>query len=971
MAKVFWRNYGDSLQYIKRIFLTAFLSLACLASGAFAQAPQEAIAVTKEIDSIRLERNLKIEKGRSDRVQMSLPPGSDGISRRIEVKSKSGNQQAIWALLTLANNTDEQIDRLLVAPHYKLINSGLLSPDLGNRRIIDITPSQGFKPEKQSAIDNDVWQVTLDPGSSVTLIIELADSRIPEMTLWKPDSYKDRENAFTLYKGIVIGIAGLLALFLTTLFVVKGSLMFPAAALLAWAVLGYIGLDFGFWSRLLSIQPERVGLFRAAGESILAATLAVFLFAYLNLNRWHVRYSHLTAIWIGLMVGLTTVAFFIDPGLAASISRFALGTIALVGFGIVIYMSLHKYDRAVMIFPTWFLIVIWVIAMGLTVGGRILNDIAAPSLLGGLVLLIMLIGFTVTQHAFAGGALAQGILSDSERKALAQTGSGDYVWDWDVNTDYIYISPEIEHDLGLKKGQASGSTAHFLGLVKAEDRDKTRLALDTLLEHRRGRLHLEFRLRTPDNDMAWMSLRARPVIGVDGEVMRVTGTILDISESKIAEDRLTTDAVRDSLTALPNRILFMDRLKTALTLAKTDENIRPTVIVLDLDNFRKVNEAIGHNAADTLLLTLSRRLSRMLKPMDSLARVGGDEFALIILSEHEPQRITAFADLLRRALRAPIPYGDKEIFLTGSIGLALIDVNHNTAEDILKDAEFAAFYAKKQGGDRIQVFKPSMRAQRSDRLIQESDLRSALENHTIRLNYLPIVRLSDRTLAGFEVIPRWDHPVYGRLPLSEFMPLAETSGLILDLGLYLLEHSTAQLNYWQREAPTQPPIFINLNFSSNKLLKNEILPDIQAIMKRHPLIPDTLRLEFSEGFVMENPEHAAIMLAKLKQMKFGLALSEFGTGFSSLNYMQRLVIDQIKIHPSMIRSHDGKDRSPLVRSVLTMTHDLGLSAVISGIESENDIIYMSQLGCEFAQGQAFGDSLSPEEANHFLMDNKG
>jgi diguanylate cyclase (GGDEF)-like protein len=392
------------------------------------------------------------------------------------------------------------------------------------------------------------------------------------------------------------------------------------------------------------------------------------------------------------------------------------------------------------------------------------------------------------------------------------------------------------------------------------------------------------------------------------------------------------------------------------------------VIVISLDNFRKVNEAIGHNAADTLLLTLSRRFSRMLKPTDSLARVGGDEFALIIMSEREPQRITAFVDLLRRALRAPIPYGDKEIFLTASIGMSLVDINLNNAEEVLKDAEFASFYAKKQGGDRIQVFKPSMRAQRNDRLINEADLRSALENHTIRLSFIPIVRLSDRTLAGFEVTPRWEHPFYGRLPPSEFMALAEETGLMLDLGLYLLEHSAAQLHYWQREAPTNPPIFLNLNFSSKHLFKQDIIQDIGAVLKRHSLIVDTLHLEFSENFIMENPEYAAQMFSKIKSLNLGVIFSEFGTGYSSLDYMQRFAIDQIKIHPSLLRGKNGQQRSPIIRSIITLAHDLGLTLNVAGMENESDIIYMAQSGCEFAQGQAFGESLTPEEANHFLID---
>src|SRR6185437_6837675 len=423
-----------------------------------------------------------------------------------------------------------------------------------------ITPSTGDRPVRQDSATADVFRITLDPGSVVTFVVELRTDKLPQVYLWEPDAYKDKVNSFTLYYGIVIGIAGLLALFLTILFVVKGSVMFPAAAALGWSVLVYIGVDFGFWGKVFDIAAERI--WRASGEAILAATLLVFLFAYLNLNRWHVRYAHITIGWLVFLGALVAVAMF-DPAVASGIARLSLLLVAIAGFSLVIFLATHGFDRAVLLIPTWFLLLVWVVAAGLTVSGIVSNDIVAPALLGGLVLIVMLIGFTVMQHAFAGG-ISHGIVSDVERRALALTGAGDMIWDWDVSADKVFTSPETEAALGLKRGSLEGAASRWLEVLHPLDRDRFRAALDSVLEQRRGRLMQDFRLRTSEGNYLWFALKARPVVGSDGEVVRLVGTLTDVTEFKTAEERLLHDAVHDNLTGLPNRQLFIDRLEAVL-----------------------------------------------------------------------------------------------------------------------------------------------------------------------------------------------------------------------------------------------------------------------------------------------------------------------------------------------------------------------------------------------------------------------
>ncbi|MEA2902898.1 MAG: hypothetical protein QOI12_285 [Alphaproteobacteria bacterium] len=719
---------------------------------------------------------------------------------------------------------------------------------------------------------------------------------------------------------------------------------------------------------MFDLSPQTERIWRASGEAILAATLVVFLFAYLNLNRWHVRYAHITAGWLVFLGALAAIAVF-NPSIASGVARMSLALVALGGLGLVVYLATHSFDRAVLLIPTWLLLVAWVFAASLAVTGIVTNDIVAPALLGGLVLIVMLIGFTVMQHAFAGG-VAVAIVSDIERRALALTGAGDMIWDWDVPNDKVFTSPETETLLGLRRGALAGSAADWLELLHPLDRDRFRASLDGVLDQRRGRLFLEFRLRTPDGHYMWFALKARPVVGSDGEVVRLVGTLTDVTEFKTAEERLLHDAVHDNLTGLPNRELFLDRLEAALSFAKADSTIRPTVMVIDLDRFKQVNDSVGIAVGDSILLTLARRLGRLLKPQDTLARLSGDQFALILLSEKDSERIIAFSETLRRALRAPITFNDREIFLTASMGLALGDGQASRTDDVLKDAELAMYHAKRIGGDRIELFKPSMRARKTDRLTLESELRRALEREEITILYQPIVRLEDRSVAGFEALARWDHPKMGRMSPADFIAIAEEIGLIVDLGLFVLERTARQLGAWQRTARNREPVFASVNVSSRQLLRQDLIHDLRTVIARSGLVRGTLKLELTESLVMENPEHAAQMLTRIKELGAGLALDDFGTGHSSLSYLQRFPFDTIKIDQSFVRASSKGTRPVLLRSIIALAHDLGMEVVAEGAETDSDAVELSQLGCEYAQGFVFGEPMSAEEAQKLLATNR-
>ena len=952
--------------FVQRV-LTWLVALAAVAIVATMPARAlDAVRVTTDHDAIDLLPAIETHKSDEDRLTVQTAPGADGIVRRIEVQATEPGSRASWIVFALKNDTPDHLERLLVAPRFRLIDSGLIWPDLGSPRIEAVTVSQGPRPEREESGDADVFLIQLPPGAVITFIAELKTPRLPQLTLWDPEAYKDKVNSLTLYRGIVVGIAALLAMFLTVVVAVRGSLIFPAAAALAWAVLVYLGIDFGLFGKFLAVRPDSERLYRAGAETVLAGTLLVFLFAYLNLNRWHVRYSVLGGIWLvflGLLLGLT----IINAPVAAGVARISIAVVAVVGLILVVYLSFHGYDRAVMLVPTWTLLVVWCTAVALVIGGQLQSEFAPPALLGGLVLIVMLIGFTVMQNAFSTGIIARGAVTDAERKALALTGADDLIFDWDVLEDHIYVSAEFEQHLGLPRGTLDGPASAWVDVIHQSDRDRYRTLLEAVLEQRRGRINQDFRLRTQDAQTVWYKLKARPVVDNNGEVVRVVGTLTDVTDARTAEERLLRDAVHDNLTGLPNRKLFVERLEAALIFSRSDNAIRPSVFSIDLDRFKQVNVSLGPTAADTILLTVARRLSRLMKPGDMLGRLSGDGFAVILVSEQDRDRVLALADLMRRAISAVMIYDGREIVVPATIGVVFPeDTQDGDREAILRCAELAVAHGKRAGGDRVEIYRQGMQSDRVDKLAIGTELRRALERNEIRVLFQPIVRLEDRTIAGFEALVRWDHPRLGRLPPGDFIPIAEETGLIHDLGLFVMERTARELHLWQQTLVVEPPIFASVNISSRQLLRHDLLQDVKGILLRHPVLRGSLKLELTESLIMENPEYAAQMMLRLREIGAGLALDDFGTGYSSLAYLQRFTFDTLKIDQSFVRHTGNGNRPVILRSIIALAHDLKMQVVAEGAETEADTVELSQLGCEYAQGFAFGQPMTIDQARKLI-----
>ncbi|MCB1385761.1 MAG: EAL domain-containing protein [Nitratireductor sp.] len=949
---------------LQQICASLIILLAILCGLGTAARAVEPVSITKDVTALDISRTGTWYRDVDGSLKISTAPDRDGIVRRVEISPKNPGGTSNWYVFALANDSSEQIDRLIVAPHYRLVGAGLIWPDLDSERIAAITPSEGFSLEAVDDREADVFLITLNPGSVITLIAEMKTPDFPALVLWELNAYKDAVNSLTLYRGIVLGISGLLAVFLTILVLVKGTAIFPATAALAWGVLAYVCVDFGFWDRVVAISQTSEPFWRAGTEVFLAFAFLLFVHSYLRLNRWSRKFTYVVTGWLLGLSALAGVVLF-DPQMASGLARCSFAATVAATSIIILLLTARRDDRAIMLVPTWLLTIAWLFGAWLTVTGKISNDIIQPALGGGLVLIVLLLGFTIMQNAFSGGVLAQGLVSNSERQSLALIGAGDILWDWDVLRDSVSTGSRLGETLGIRQKDIDGNLQKMRNLIHPNDRERFQATLDSILEHKRGQISQTFRITSADGHYNWFRLKARPMLDVQSNVIRCIGTMTDITDAKKAELRLLQDAVRDNLTGLENHELLINRLDMVIAMARNGVALRPSILHVNIDRFREINRQIGFNAGDTLLLTAARRLAKLLNPGDTVARIGGDQFAILLLSETQPDRIATFADNVRKTLKAPVTFADETLQLTASIGISTWTKDREDAETMMRDAELAMLHAKRLGGNRIEPFRPAFRTDKETSIVLEQDLKSALQTGAIDVQYQPIVQLSDNSTAGFEALVRWNHPKLGQVSPIDFIPAAERCGMIHELGTYVLARAIADFKRLHDDHPDHRP-YVSVNVSSRELLQEDFFGSIAEVLKETGFAPEYLKLEITETMMMENPEHSRQVLSRLRNLGVGLSIDDFGTGYSSLSYLTRFPFDTLKIDSSFIRVKNRKERTIVLRSIIAMAHGLDQTLVAEGVESATDVDELRELGCEFAQGYYFGAAVSATEVEGMI-----
>ena len=442
---------------------------------------------------------------------------------------------------------------------------------------------------------------------------------------------------------------------------------------------------------------------------------------------------------------------------------------------------------------------------------------------------------------------------------------------------------------------------------------------------------------------------------------------IELTERKRAEKLLAHTALHDSLTDLPNRVLFMDRLSQAMQRAKRRKGYKYAVLFLDLDRFKVVNDSLGHKIGDQLLIESSTRLAACLRGEDTVARFGGDEFVVLLEDIQDPGDAIRVAERIQNDLSIPYDLNGYRVIVFVSTGIVFGNPTYVLPDDIVRDADIAMYRSKGKGLGRYEIFDPSMLDRVMTRLELETDLRKALDNQEFVVHYQPILEMKTNQIIGFEALVRWQHPVKGLIPPAEFIPTAEETGLIIPLGYWVLDEACRQLHAWHSQYPADPPLTMNVNLSTRQCAQPDLIKKISTILKKNELDPRFLKLELTESLIIDESGSTATMLSDLRDMGIQVQIDDFGTGYSSLSYLHTLPVDTLKIDRSFIsRLGLNSNNTEIVQTILSLAHSLGMKVIAEGVETNEQLSSLKDMNCEFVQGFLFAKPVNGVEAGALL-----
>ncbi len=554
-------------------------------------------------------------------------------------------------------------------------------------------------------------------------------------------------------------------------------------------------------------------------------------------------------------------------------------------------------------------------------------------------------------------ARTEAALRDSEeRYALAMEGSNDGLWDWRVPTRTLHLSPRWKRILGFEPDELPDTDVAWFGLVHPDDREKVVTDFERHVRDAQSP-HFENEHRLQHRDGSWRHVLARgkAVRDAQGRATRVVGSLTDITLAKS----------RDSLTGLPNRVLFLDRLEHSFHRAARDATYRFSVLFVDLDRFKNINDSLGHDAGDELLVAIARRLERCVRLVDTVARMGGDEFVVLLDESREPDGATRVATRIIEELARPFVIGEHELFTGASVGIAMSSAHYKTPGELLRDADTAMYRAKAEGRSRFVIFDAAMHARAMHVLSVESGLRQALERDELEVFYQPVVALDSRKPVGFEALVRWRHPERGLMAPAEFIPVAEDSSLIVLVDLHVLKTAALQLHEWREQFALD--LSISVNASRRHFSRAEYAAQVQLAIAEARLPPRALRVEVTESVTMDLPQAAKLQLEQLHSFGVQLYVDDFGVGYSSLSMLHTYPFSGIKLDRSFVSGLDGPGRTTeIVRAIFAIAQALKLEVVAEGVETEAQHHALFALGCTRAQGYLYGAPMPRDEAAQWL-----
>jgi len=560
------------------------------------------------------------------------------------------------------------------------------------------------------------------------------------------------------------------------------------------------------------------------------------------------------------------------------------------------------------------------------------------------------------------------IRAGSERHEFAAQGAGDGLFEWSLDSKHMYYSGAFATLLGYAPEELGDTADEGFARVHRDDLAALRGDIDDHLAGKTARFENEHRMRRKDGSWLWVLARGSAARDGEGRAVRLAGWITDIHDRKRSQDQLRHHAFHDPLTGLPNRALFMDRLSHALARARRNDSHHFAIVLLDLDRFKLVNDSLGHVAGDELLVSVGQRLESCLRPGDTVARLGGDEFMLLLEDVRDAEDAHTVAERIQRALSLPLPLGGHDVIASASIGIAVGDGSISEPHELLRDADTAMYEAKSRGSGQLVSFDARMHDRAVERLKLESALRSAITRGELSVYYQPIFDLKSREILGFEALARWRHPTLGYIAPVRFIPLAEETGLIAEIGAWVLTEAATHARRLQQLFPERAPLSMHVNMSVRQMQQDPGLLDrVDAALAATQLPPELLTVEITESVIMEDSEKGERLLGALRKRGIRICMDDFGTGYSSLSYLHRFRVDSLKIDISFVRNlTEPHGRAEIVRTILTLAKTLGLAVVAEGIETREQLARLIELGCVEGQGFLFSPPVDASTTESLL-----
>ena len=859
------------------------------------------------------------------------------------LKAQGPGPTYYWSLFSFHNTTDQPLNFSLVLAPQRFAGSGLLPAKNAGQSALgaELTKgSTGVVLDVDGAVKS--FSFSVASKETVNIAVESLDATL-NATLMQRTAWQTSRSEIAFFQGLILGISLIVMLGILACYSFRPNRAILAGWAFSLVAFLFIVFDTGFGAGLWS--GLSAGMMRVIIESAMAGCLAFCAISFLAVDP---RRSILgMALFAVPFLALANITYgLVEPNIATGLARCVFAGVAATG---AMRSLWQRGKNPNLIDPTlmfWSPLFVWVVFAGLLAHLPSRAEMLSPFLEASLAAVLVALAVALLRYMLSQGLASKPFITDASRRSLALASGGHVLWDWQPATTVLNVGEELAQDLGYSYQPVFHDLVHPLDLQGYE-----KLA-------QRGDFHvgdiveMELRLKDVDGSYRWYGLQARALPGPNKSIERCIGTLTDISKLKQAEERMSVDALEDVVTGLPNKALLVERLTRGAGKAGA---LPLRIVVVDLDRFKVINDGLGQDQGDKILKIIGHRLKELIDDDETVARLSGGQFALLCSERIDRGDYSDFAKVLQDGVSTPVKLGAQHIVLSASIGVSTPSSSDHKPQDLIDQANVAMLEARADGGGRAVVYHGEMVDDRARLLSLEIDLRRALAQNEIEVYFQPIVYLASLEIAGFEALARWRHPELGLLTPSEFIEIAETTGMIGEIGHFILAGAARQLGIWQRVMMRGRSFFVSVNVSAVQLMSQDLPRQVKAILDREALQPGTLKIEITETVIMRQPERAAKILQQLQALGVGLACDDFGTGFSSLASLRDFPFDTLKIDRSFIRPENFDQRNEkIITSITTLANSLGMGVVAEGIETQAQIDRLAELGCELGQGFLLG-----------------